>query len=61
MYDGYSVQVLQGLKDDSIKATAYLFENIVNTHPFEDRNKKFCCLILAYVSMRMKCSLIPAV
>ena len=61
MYEGYNVYVLQGLKDDSIIATAYLFENIVNIHPFEDRNKKICRLILAYISMRMKCSLIPAV
>ena len=48
-------------KDDPIMAATNLFGNIINTHPFEDRNGKICCLILAHVLMQMKCCLFPVI
>ena len=43
-------------KDDPIMAATNLFGNI-NIHPFEDRNGRICCLILANVLIQMKCFL----
>ena len=48
-------------KDDPIMAATNLFGNIINTHPFEDRNGRICCLILAHVLMQMKCCLFPVI
>ena len=46
-------------KDDPIKAATNLFGNIVNIHLFKDGNGRICRLILAHVSIRMKCCLFP--
>ena len=35
-------------KDDPIMAATNLFRNIINIHPFEDRNRRICHLILAH-------------
>ena len=48
-------------KDDPIMAATNLFGNIINTHPFEDRNGRICSLILAHVLMQMKCCLFPVI
>ena len=48
-------------KDDPIMATANLFGNIINTHPFEDGNGRICHLILAHVLIQMKCCLFPVI
>ena len=48
-------------KDDPIMAATNLFQNIINTHTFEDGNGRICCLILAHVLMRMNCCLFPVV
>ena len=48
-------------KDNPIMAATNLFGNIINTHPFEDRNGRICCLILAHVLMQMKCCLFPVI
>ena len=44
-------------KDDPIMAATNLFQNIINIHPFEDKNGRICRLILAHVLMQMKCCL----
>ena len=41
-------------KDDQIMAATNLFGNIINIHPFEDRNGRICCLILAHVLIQTK-------
>ena len=46
-------------KDDPIMAAANLFGNIINIHPFEDRNGRVCCLIFAHAIIQMKCNLFP--
>ena len=48
-------------KDDPIMATANLFGNITNIHPFEDRNQRICHLLLAHVLKQMKCCLFPVI
>ena len=42
-------------KDDLIMAATNLFGNIINIHPFEDRNGRISCLVLAHVLIQMKC------
>ena len=42
-------------KDDPIMAAVNLFGNVINIHPFEDGNGRICHLILAHVSIQMKC------
>ena len=44
-------------KDAPIMTAANLFGNIINIHPFEDRNGRICRLILAHVLIQMKCCL----
>ena len=46
-------------KDDPIMAATNLFGNIINIHPFEDRNGRVCRLILAHAIIQMKCCLFP--
>ena len=48
-------------KDNPIMAATDLFENIINTHPFEDGNRRTCFLILAHVLIQMKCCLLPVI
>ena len=48
-------------KDDPIMAATNLFENIINIHPFENRNGRICSLILAHVLIQMKCCLFPVI
>ena len=48
-------------KDDPIMAATNLFGNIINTHPFEDANRKICHLILAHVLIQMNCCLFPVI
>ena len=48
-------------KDDSIMIATNLFGKIINIHPFEDRNGRICCLILAHVLIQMKCCLFPVI
>ena len=49
-------------KVDLIMATANLFRNIINIHPFEDgNNTRICRLILAHVLIQMKCCLFPVI
>ena len=48
-------------KDDPDMAATNLVANIINTHPFEDANRRICCLILAHVLMQMKCCLFPVI
>ena len=36
-------------KEDPVMAGTNLFGNIINIHPFEDRNGRICRLILAHV------------
>ena len=48
-------------KDDPIIAATNLFGNIINIHPFEDRNGRICFLILAHVLIQMKCCLFPVI
>ena len=48
-------------KDDPIMAATNLFGNIINIHPFEDGNRRICCLILAHVLIQMKCCLFPVI
>ena len=48
-------------KDNPIMAATNLFGNIINIHPFEDGNRRICCLILAHVLMQMKCCLFPVI
>ena len=48
-------------KDDPIMAATNLFGNIINIHPFEDGNGRFCCLILGHVLIQLKCCLFPVV
>ena len=47
--------------NDPITAATNLFGNIINIHPFEDRNRRICCLILAHVLIKMKCCLFPVI
>ena len=42
-------------KDNPIMAATNLFGNIINIHPFEDRNGRISCLVLAHVLIQMKC------
>ena len=37
------------------------FGNIINIHPFEDRNGRICCFILAHVLIQIKCCLFPVI
>ena len=46
-------------KDDLIMAATNLFGNNINIHPFKDRNRRICCLILAQI--QMKCCLFPVI
>ena len=48
-------------KDDPITAATNLFGNITNIHPFEDGNGRICRLILAHVSIQVKCCLFPVI
>ena len=48
-------------KDNPAMAATNSFENIINTHPFEDGNRRTCCLILAHVLIQMKCCLLPVI
>ena len=48
-------------KDDLIMAATNFFGNIINIHPFEDGNRRICCLILAHVLIQMKCCLFPVI
>ena len=41
-------------KDNPIMAATNLFGNIINIHPFEDRNGRISCLVLAHVLIQMK-------
>ena len=41
--------------DNPIMAATNLFGNITNIHPFEDRNGRISCLVLAHVLIQMKC------
>ena len=41
-------------KDDPIMTATNLFGNIINIHPFEDRNRRSCCLVLAHVLMQIE-------
>ena len=38
-------------KDDPIMAAPNFFGNIINIHPFEDRNGRICCLSFVHVFM----------
>ena len=40
-------------KDDPLIAATNCFGNIINAHPFEDRNGRICRLILAHVLIQM--------
>ena len=40
-------------KYDPIMAAINIFGNIINIHPFEDGNRRICCLLLAYVLIQM--------
>ena len=46
-------------KDDPIMAATNLSGNIINIHPFEDRNGRVSRLIFAHSIIQMKCSLFP--
>ena len=48
-------------KDDLIMAATNFSGNIINIHPFEDGNRRICCLILAHVLIQMKCCLFPVI
>ena len=48
-------------KDDPIMAATNLFGEIINIHPFEDRNGRICRLILAHVLIQMKYCLFPVI
>ena len=41
--------------NNPIMAATNLFGNIINIHPFEDRNGRISCLVLAHVLIQMKC------
>ena len=46
-------------KDDPIMAATNLCGSIMYICPFEDRNERICCLILAHVLIQMKCCPFP--
>ena len=48
-------------RNDPIMTATNLFGNIINIHPFEDRNERICRLILAHVLIPMKCCLFPVI
>ena len=48
-------------KDDSIMASKNLIGNIINIHPFEDGNRRICCLILVHVLIQVKCCVLPVI
>ena len=59
--DTWKARFHETKKDDPILSATNLFENIINIHPFEDRNGRICHLILARVLMQMKCCLFPVI
>ena len=44
---------------DPILAVTNLFVDLINIHPFEDGNGRFCRMILSHVLMLTGCSLFP--
>ena len=44
---------------DPILAAANIYVDLINIHPFEDGNGRFCRMILSHVLMRGGCSLFP--
>ena len=48
-------------KNDPIMAATNFFGNNININPFEDGNGRICRLILAQVSMQMKCCLFQVI
>ena len=42
-------------------AATNLFGNFIKIHPFEDGNSRICRLIMAHVSIQMKCCLFPVI
>ena len=48
-------------KDDPIMSATSLFGNIINIHPFEDRNGRIYRLLLAHVLIQIKCCLFPVI
>ena len=59
--DTWKARFYETKKDDPIISATNLFGNIINIHPFEDRNGRICHLILTHVLMQMKCCLFPVI